>query len=725
MASTPYIRPLQVQGGTFYTFSSAAEDLAFTFNQTTNKFRFSKFALLNLPNFSTPKYGENTIQFDSIDTTFLDVASQSFDIINPNNLSPNLETSFQNYCLNLESTILSSPDYNPALKINIAERVFWKWLKEMGGIRFRSANSNEVVSTLDQTKTSIVNGFPYSDMRWTEEDSNSSGNGTPNPWYSRVVQYIGECDIVNSVQNQNNCYSEVYIHVPTKDGNTPLVLFKTTADQNYYPGNILTNSPANPIDSEYINGRSVSDGVYGPNTLTKLAIFDQQTIGTPTVSSVSASGITTNANWYEPRNIPNSYYTDNSFFDGTTDTITKTYETFNLTYKRSRLDGIQIDFNPNNYLPIVNNTSISTIEEFNSTSDASSFEFNTILLYYDVYDPNNPSDSETNLYGILFLEDIQPITNSAGQIPPFAKYIPDNITKLNGNSYGLKINLKFDTDVDNTGVELAINDYSSFSLSMFMDAVNVLQDASGVLNDQSTQFVSLANRVASLEDVVVTMDRNTSLNTRISALENAMTINQSLFTNTQDILGLIERNYNIMNTILSGSTNITMSYNLDLLKSGKGILIDRSVQNKLIVNNINQNFNLSPLYPYNFTINPTSGNILNLSTFSTYYKHKNFGLSITLTNDLVLKINDIDNQWQLGQTFRLVFDDPIILNGNNILIYTDAKGLYPLASPSGTSYSILVGGFTDAIFAKANNTPIFDIICVDAVNLSFEIDQIR
>jgi hypothetical protein len=34
MAKTPFIRPLQVQGGTFYTFSSAAEDLALTFNNT-------------------------------------------------------------------------------------------------------------------------------------------------------------------------------------------------------------------------------------------------------------------------------------------------------------------------------------------------------------------------------------------------------------------------------------------------------------------------------------------------------------------------------------------------------------------------------------------------------------------------------------------------------------------------------------------------------------------
>ena len=65
MAKTPFIRPLQVQGGTFYTFSSSAEDLAFTFNNSTNKFSFSKFALLNIPNFDNSSNVEAKIIFNN------------------------------------------------------------------------------------------------------------------------------------------------------------------------------------------------------------------------------------------------------------------------------------------------------------------------------------------------------------------------------------------------------------------------------------------------------------------------------------------------------------------------------------------------------------------------------------------------------------------------------------------------------------------------------------
>ena len=727
MAKTPFIRPLQVQGGTFYTFSSAAEDLALTFNNTVNKFRFSKYVLLNLPEFREPLYGENTILFNTTDTAFLDVAEEAFTVVDPNNLSPNLEIAFQNYCLNLEASLVSSENYNPTLKRNVSERVFWKWLKEMGGIRFRPANSSEVVPTLDQNYTGLSGGFPYSDKRWTEEDDLSTGNGSGIPRYSRVVKYIGECDIINSVQHKNNSYSEVYIHVPTSDGHTPLVMFKTKADENYYPGQILTHTPNDPLDTEYLQGRSYSDGLFGPNGFPTLAIFDQDVIGQPGITGTDAAGNQFVNQWYYPRNVANSYYTDSSFFSSDTDTITKYLKngTYEVSYKRNKLDGIQLDFNPDNYKPILDNPSISTMDEFNGTIDSASFEFNTVLLYYDVYDPNNPEDAETNLYGILFLEDIEPISNSAGRIPTFKKYKPDPITKLNGNSYGLKVNLKFDTDVDSTGVELAVNDYSSFSLSMFMDAANVLQEASRTLNDQSLEMIDVAKRVTVLEDLVVTMDDNTSIGARLTALENAMVANQALFRNTQDILGLIERNYSLTNDLLNGRTNIKLSYDLDLIKSGDGINVDRSVQNRLILNNTVQHYNISEDVNYNFTINETSGNTLVLNPFNNYYKHSNFGLTITLTNDVIIRIDDTNSQWKKGQTIRLVFDDKIVLAGNNILIYTDTKGVYPLSSPSGVAYSKLVGGFTQSIFDSAGNKPIFDIVCVDEKNLAFEIDQIR
>jgi len=727
MAKTPYIRPIAVQGGTFYTFSSAAEDLSLTFNNSLKKFTFSKYALLNLPEFGSPTYGENTLQFNAIDTTFLDAAYGDFILTNPNNLSPSPEISFQNYCLNLESTVISDPNYNPELKRNVSERIFWKWVKELGGVRYRAANTNEVVASLNQTLTTTKDGYPYSDKRWVEEDTLLTGSGTPNPRYERIVQYIGDIDVVNSVQNSENAYSEVYIHIPTGDGGTPYVLFKTVADENYYPDRTFTHLPPDPTDTEYLQGRDSASGLYGPNGLPKLAIFDQDVLGEPGVSGTSATGSFTN-NWYSPRDEANSYFTEASFFDNSNLEIEKYVaasgpSSYSVTYNRSNLDGVQIDFDPASYKAIQNYVGISTIEEWNGTPITTSFEFNAVLVYYDVYDPNNPTDSETNLYGILFLNDPEPISTNAAKLPSFKKFKPDPITKLNGNSYGFKINLKFDTDVESTGVEQAINDYSSFSLSIFMDAATVLQDAAKNLNDRTLQIAAMQEEINYLKDLIINTDDSTEIKARLDVVEASLQANQALFDNTQDILSLIENNSDMINDILQNQTSINMSYNLDLLKDGDGTSVDRSTPNILKVNVTQQDYNISGNSL--FTINPVAGNTVPLSIYTNYLKHKNNGISITANNDIVIKIDDSINKWQKGQVLRLVIGDEIDLGNYSLVILTDALGEFPKDAPSGVPYSSVVAGFLNVQFSGSGYKPIFDIVCIDAKNLIFEVDQIK
>jgi hypothetical protein len=727
MAKTPYIRPIAVQGGTFYTFSSAAEDLSLTFNNSLKKFTFSKYALLKLPEFGTPVYGENTLQFNAIDTTFLDAAAGDFILTNPNNLSPSPEISFQNYCLNLESTVISDPNYNQDLKRNVSERVFWKWVKELGGVRYRTANTNEVVASLNQSLTTTKDGYPYSDKRWVEQDPLLTGNGTPNPRYERIVQYIGDIDVVNSVQNSENAYSEVYIHIPTGDGGTPYVLFKTVADENYYPDRTWTHLPPDPTDTEYLQGRDSASGLYGPNGLPKLAIFDQDVLGEPGVSGTSATGSFTN-NWYSPRDEANSYFTDPTFFDGSTYEIEKYVAAsgpsgYSVTYNRSNLDGVQIDFDPSSYKAIQNYVGISTIEEWNGTPITTSFEFNAVLVYYDVYDPNNPTDSETNLYGILFLNDPEPVSTNGAKLPSFKKFKPDPITKLNGNSYGFKINLKFDTDVESTGVEQAINDYSSFSLSIFMDAATVLQDAAKNLNDRTLQIANMQNEINYLKDLIINTDDSTEIKARLDVVEASLQANQALFDNTQDILSLIESNSDMIDNILQNQTSINMSYNLDLLKDGDGTSVDRSTPNILKVNVTQQDYNISANSL--FTINPVAGNTIPLSIYTNYLKHKNNGISITANNDIVIKIDDSINKWKKGQVLRLVIGDDIDLGNYSLVILTDALGEYPKSAPSGVPYSTVVAGFLNNQFSGSGYKPIFDIVCIDDKNLIFEVDQIK
>jgi len=725
MAKTPFIRPLQIQGGTFYTFSSSAEDLSFTFNNSVNKFRFSKFALLNIPDIDNSSSSEtNYIRLNGPDGAFLDWANNTQQIIT-GNANIDFSQSFQSYCLNLESTITGTDEYNSDLKQNISERIFFKWLREIGAIRFRPSTSSEVSASLDQNSVVTVNDLPVTQKRYTEGNAapgTTGAYGMTGAAYNRVVQYIGNLDIVNSVKNSTNTYSEVYVYVPTKDGNTPYVLFKNLVDQNYYPDYQWSNDPANPLNDEYLFGRNYDET--NPSGLTNLAIFDDDVLGSPSASYVDTglSPSSVAGNWYSPRDTANTYFTDSSFVDPSNYILTKSDNSQSLTYVRSKLDSIGIDFDPNSYQEILTNPNISTLEEFNSTSDAADFEFNAVLLYYDVYDPANLADSATNLYGVLFLDDVN---SSSGDIfiPRLQKYRPNPVTKLNGNSYGFKINVKFDTDIDQTGVEQAINDYSPFSLSMFMDAMNVLQDASSTLNNSSAQFIDLSNRVTNLENITLSSQTSIDLGLKIANLEQSFAANQALFNNTQSIMGLINQNYDLVRSIINNNTSVEISYNLDLLKQGNGILLDRSVPNEVTVKNSNQTFNVGDNLGKG-TLTQSGLNELVLIDFSNYFKHVNNGNPLTLTGDLTIRLKDSLINWKTGQRYRISFGDEVYPGVFNINILTNSLGKYPLANPTNVEYSTNIITLDDAIFASQDYLPVFDIVCIDEKTLKFQVDLV-
>lgn len=723
MAKTPFIRPLQVQGGTFYTFSSAAEDLSFTFNNSVNKFRFSKFALLNIPNIDNSATTDtNYVRLNGPDSAFLDWANGTGQIITGDG-NIDFSQSFQSYCLNLESTITGTDVYDMSLKQNVSERVFFKWLKEIGALRWRPADSSEVSPALDQNTVTVVNDLPITQKRYVEGDAPAGTTGSygmTGATYNRVVQYIGNLDIVNSVKNSTNAYSEVYVYIPTKDGNTPYILFKNVVDVNYYPDYQWSNDPVNPLNDEYLFGRDYTET--NPSGLTTLAIFDDDVLGQPTATYYDTGilGATASGNWYSPRDTANTYFTDDIFTDPSNYILTKTDNSNTLRYVRSKLDSIGIDFDPNSYQEILSNPNISTLEEFNSTADAADFSFNCILIYYDVYDPAEPENSATNLYGVLFLDDVN---SSGGEvfIPRLNKFRPNPVTNLNGNSYGFKLNLKFDTDVDQTGVEQAINDYSPFSLSMFMDAMNVLQDASGTLNNASADFIELSNRVTAIENITLSSSTALNLDKRILALEKSLAANQALFNNTQSIMQLIEQNYDLVRAILNNETNVQISYDLDLIKQGPGVIVDRSIPNQVGIINDNQDFNIGNNNGLGI-LTQNGNNTISLIRYSNYFKHVNGGIPLTLTGDLTIRINDQGIQWKRGQRFRFSFGDPIYPGDFIITFLTNSVGAYPLNNPTGVSYSTVIVSLDESNFVNYDYMPVLDIVCIDDRNLKFQVD---
>jgi hypothetical protein len=709
MAVAPIIKPITTRKGIFYTFQSSLEDLTLSFNNSGNQFKFSNFVLLNLPNVGTPDgtASDNKLFFKAQGESLMTDPG----LYNQSNQNYNLAQSFQNYALNLEALLISQASYNRELPLNVSERVFWKWLKEAGAIRWRDSN------TLETSTTGL----------FTEEDEQVGSS------YAKVVQYIGEIDIVNSYKGKENSYSELYLHVPNNVGSTPYVLFKSLSDDNYKPNMAITNTPELPEDRETIAGRHYTD--VHPQGLSLNAFYDLDDSTVLLEQAPYAGSTYTALNWFQGT-LNNSYYTD-----GTYDAPSATWKyntavnkkikkskttggvTTTINYTRSTLDGVCVDFALTDYLVAVQNarTSFSGINDINVQNK--NFDFNTVLVYYDVIDPVTKALKAKNLYGILFLNKIQS-NGLEFEIPRLTKYKPDPLSKINGNSYAFKLNVKFDTSIEDVAVEPVknINANAGFSLDLFVDLMNKFQTIAIKQDDKFAQLTTLQKDWEKVKASLLTTSKTSDLETRLTNLEKALLANSALFLNTKNVVEKITNVEGQLANFVDGKTSLEVAYNTDVVKSGTGIGISRAVGNQVTINNETPDYNFETTPVFDIVTNTS----IPLVPFSNYYRHEKSGNAHTLTGNLVFKIDDTLTQWKKGQVLRLVFADPIILNGYTITLSTDALARSTNLDFSTVTqpYNTKIGRITDYGWSS-DNRPIFEIICTNSLNLDFKIDRIR
>jgi len=714
----PLIKPIRLQGGTFYTFSSASEDLGLTFNNSQKKFRFSKFALLNIPDMKNPQVGENYINPSNTPGGFADIDGSKTE-------NDYFAESFQNYCLNLEAIVTSDPAYDPNLLRSVSERVFFKWLKETGAIRFRPATQG----------TEYRGG---GGQRWVEEDESES--------YQRVVKYIGDINILNNVRNNFNAFSEIYIYIPTSHGNTPVVLFDTKPDQNYGPNKTFTNAPVNPLAAEYLYGRSASTA--HPAGLSTFAFYDSDTETFTVDDPFGATSnfyrydpatdtyleVGTEAEWWFGAPDRNTYYLEpDTFSDSTNDRFKIESVNKSVEFTRSRLDGISLEVSPERYSGI-NNAATGLVDfgKYNESSDASNFDFNAILVYYDLYDPANPTNpatSRTNLFGVLFLDNVDPLPAGGGYIPRLTKYKPNPLTGDNGNSYAFRINLKFDVNTQDAPIETSINDYNPVSLELYMEALNEMMESVRILEENNMMVKDLESQVALLNNYILSDSSAEEIKAKLDELEISLASNSAVFTNTENILNLIQRNYQEITNIYKGLTTVEMAYNLDILVPGQGIFLDKRQNGTINIVNTNQMFNIGtnvmPILPTDFADNSTDWLYnVKLIDFTNYLKIDggSIGSPYNADKDVVIQVDDSAKTWQKGQVFRMSFKNGLDLNNSNgkfnFIVYSDATDRLNTGSP----YSAEIAFLTYIDFENKGNSPIIEIVCIDPATYTFTVD---
>lgn len=125
------------------------------------------------------------------------------------------------------------------------------------------------------------------------------------------------------------------------------------------------------------------------------------------------------------------------------------------------------------------------IENDKTKHDKGSFEYNAILLYYDIFDKNDLSTKRRNLYGILFLNRYEKTSVVTEKIPTLTKYQPDSDQA--GNSFGVSLKLQLSNNTSQVTSVVSVNSDSSVSMELYMKALEQLQ----IVTDQYNKLTPL------------------------------------------------------------------------------------------------------------------------------------------------------------------------------------------------------------------------------------------
>ena len=527
---TPIIKDPKAHGGTLYTFPSASRDLTRAFSNSEYEFAFSHFACLNLPDF---KYGSfesgNETKKGNPKGIYLDDLHPD-SIASINNINTSLKWHLQSYVMNYEVAILNgfsldNGKYNNEILRTPSERIFFNWLQKVKGIKiegdketlngygdeidpnfsYETLSSEYELASKDRTKSYKIGNKLYS---W------KGGEWRGRVLISKTVQYIGTIDMVNNVNIDYDSFNEVYLNIPANAGGSTEVYFDNVYDENYDKGQIINVDDDDYCDNpKYIIGRDPDD-LYLSEDKTLEAIYD----------------------------------TFNRTSDSDSDSDIENAHSYKID------TGYCINFNDSKY-------GVDGIEGMNLDSEED-FEFNCVLIYYRI---RKGKEWYTNLYGVLFLEEvtISDYNTSHNADDERAGYIQRYPKFKNGNSWGLKLDLKIDAQPDSQMVlrDTEYDDPNSggAGMQMFIEALMQLKDCTKLFYDVKKENSDIKERMNNLEIVMTGVDNVVKLQNQVSTLSSNTDILQDYIEVINTRMDNMEENLSKLETNLGYLINIVNS----------------------------------------------------------------------------------------------------------------------------------------------------------------------
>ena len=145
------------------------------------------------------------------------------------------------------------------------------------------------------------------------------------------------------------------------------------------------------------------------------------------------------------------------------------------------------------------------------------FDFNAILVYYDVWNSQDPSTKVTNLFGILFMNDMSEDSAGIGKWQNYEKLVNDENGA--GNSYVFRLNLKNTNHGTQVDSEVTVNDYDTVSMTLYLEAIKKLNDCNILYQSLHEQFVDLSGKLNTILSAAALVGNSQSLVSRVATLE--------------------------------------------------------------------------------------------------------------------------------------------------------------------------------------------------------------
>ena len=333
--------------------------------------------------------------------------------------------------------------------------------------------------------------------------------------YNRLVQYIGEINVVSQVHTATKDETEVTAYIPHQAGSTPTVMWGITSDTNYYPSLELPLL-ASQIQTE-IRGAEVLTSPIRQNPHDYPGYYFGQ-FDDPNKTYLASNGdkIRYSGDYYGILRNNNVGLDADNYFERLSE--------FNSDW----IDGMTLDFNLNHYLKmVITDSSVGfNFDEFNQLIvdgvQPKDFEYNAILWYYEVPLNDGTTNTVNNLYGVTFLnnpdndDDIDP-----NHISTYDKLVQDE--QHDGLSYVHVLNVSTSVDNDTSSLAfdpLTLNNTFGFDLynnimsnvaklnESFVNIINEFVRMNTELNDvkslvySQTDIDLIKNKLKNMEDLL-------------------------------------------------------------------------------------------------------------------------------------------------------------------------------------------------------------------------------